>query len=228
MQMKSTLLALAMLAATPAFAAETKITVKGSGKVVVAADLFATSFSLETPRQAKSGDALAAIAKSIASQRKDFEALGLKHRANFTLDNPYAYGEYEKSTGQIIGYRAYAHVTLRVPFDHPKVDEIAAKLPNLKGREAGSAVSDAVLHKAKIEASQLMAEDAKEQAEAIASSIGCALGSILTVKTGGDEDRYVPSRMRSLSRSNIITDTAEAGRTSEVTQVAEFVFACTK
>ena len=176
----ATVLILAVLSA----AAETRISVSGTGEVMVAADTAVVSLGVTL----RNGDALKAqtlVNETIERIRSSLIAEGFS-KEDINTDRIYMYAVYDYSSdvGEIVGYNASSYLAIRTN-DMDAVGKIidiafAAGANSLDGIQFSA--SDTTL--ARTEAMIQAVQDARNKAEILASANGMTVTGIETVSEG--------------------------------------------
>lgn len=179
------LLSVMMILAAVSAAAETKITVSGTGEVRISADTAVISLGVN----ARDKDVLKAQQKvndAIAAIRKALTELNVKEENIHTeFINLYAVYDYQNDQEQVAAYNASSTLGIKVS----DMDQIGTLIDAAFSAGANTlngitfAASDT--ETAKAEAMKAAAEDAKKKAEILAAASGLTLSGIDTISDGG-------------------------------------------
>lgn len=212
----------------------TQIIVSAKASVSVPDDSFATTMNVVSKQVYRTpGDAKGAGTAEVLKIKAALEGYGLVNNQNFSLGEVYSYSHYEGNV--VTGYNFDFTVEVSFPFTQARADEIGAYM--LKSGQGGwsplhSTVGKAGKNRALLEARNQLAEAATELAEAHAAGAKCHLDGILKIEEGGgygdDYGAHFSTRAISAPKSNVVSDTAAAGRVTEFSASAKYTFACSK
>ena len=182
---KLMILVLALMMLAGAAAAETKITVSGTGETRISADTAVISLGVN----ARDRDVLAAqkkVNEAIAAIRKALAEKGVKEEDTSTeYINIYAIYDYKGDQEQLAAYNASSTLAIRVT----DPDDVGALIDAAFAAGAntlnGISFSASETEEAKAEAMKKAMEDARAKAEILAGAAGLKVSGIETISEGG-------------------------------------------